>query len=747
MPDESQPLDLSLPVSPEIGGSGSTGECPSCGRFIGPYERCPYCGADVGQRMVVRAFRYGSLVLAILGLALLVWVAGRSQVPKVTIGSLSGTMNWAYVYIEGVVTRQPSYDSETKSLKFWVGDGESEIMAVAYHPEAEWLMAEGLVPVMGDAVALEGTLRINEDFQTLVLDVPQRVEIQEAKAAEVSIAEAGAGSLYQRVTVRGVIREDRVPYSGLRILNLRDSTGEIDVTIPSGSLLLGGEFPDLGVGQSVQVTGAVDQYRGDAQISLGRASEILVLDEAIAIAPLRRIAELATEPGESMATVEGVISKIMPFSSGVKLTLEDATGAVTLLLWQSVYDTLVERDALVAGATVRVQGDVAEYRGDLEIVPALPSDLTILVAAERIVTTRHLGELGVDDVGQAVEVEGILRSVQAFSAGVKGVLDDGTGTVVLLLWQDIYDRLADPADLVVGARVMVRGEVSEYQGALEIVPRMPSDVIVTGMEQVAVISPTVVPEATAQPALTPAPSVAPPPSPSVTAVAASTEPPVAMPTAEPTGQPTAQPTSQPTVSPAPAYETRSIGTITSEDVGSTFAISRATIADVSYFSSGVKYTLADDSGTIILLLWQNVVEGVHDRYDLFPGSQVQVLGAIDEFQGDLEIIPKNGADLALLARGERPSIEERVASNVTPADEGRIFIVEGEVVRTESDGWFKLWLRDGTGEILIFVPGRAVDYLPPGIAAGKRLRVKGEVDIYQGVIEIIPLAAADIEVR
>jgi hypothetical protein len=37
--------------------------------------------------------------------------------------------------------------------------------------------------------------------------------------------------------------------------------------------------------------------------------------------------------------------------------------------------------------------------------------------------------------------------------------------------------------------------------------------------------------------------------------------------------------------------------------------------------------------------------------------------------------------------------------------------------------------------------------VPQGLGPGVSLRVTGEVDIYQSVLELIPLAAADIEVR
>jgi DNA/RNA endonuclease YhcR with UshA esterase domain len=621
----------------------------------------------------------------------------------------------------------------------------------------------------------------------------------------------------------------------LRILTLRDATGEIDVTLPSGASPLGDTMPDLAVGQAIQVTGAVDQYKGTSQISLGRASDLAVLDETIAIAPMRRLGDLSAADVDSLVQVEGVIVEVSPFSAGIKFRLDDGSGKVTLLLWQDLYDSLAERDALAEGAMIRVQGQVAEYRGELEIMPETPSDVTVLIFAEQpsraqSVVERELGDLTADDVGLVVAVEGVLQSLRSFSAGVKGtlagdtgmvtlllwqdvydglaepatltpgavlrvegevseykgelevipqssadvmvvgkvelpsqeravgqitaddvgqtvqvaarivevipfskgtkyVLDDGRASIILLLWQNIYDQLDDPDALSVGAQVSVRGEIAEYEGELEIIPQVPADVAVTSAGETETPTPTVQP--TVEATTTPEPT---------------TEP-TATPATEPTAEPTPSPTSPPTPTSIPAVEIRSIGGITTADVGSTLSIAQAGIADVIYFSRGVKYTLIDGSGSIILLVWQNVVEEIDDRYDLVPGSQVEVTGQIDEYQGDLEIVPQAGSDVVLLAPGERLPIEERSVGDVSVSDEGRIFVVEGTVARTESNKWLKAWLNDGTGEIIVFVPERAVEYLPAGIGAGVRLRVIGAVDIYQGELEIIPLAAADVEVR
>jgi DNA/RNA endonuclease YhcR with UshA esterase domain len=123
------------------------------------------------------------------------------------------------------------------------------------------------------------------------------------------------------------------------------------------------------------------------------------------------------------------------------------------------------------------------------------------------------------------------------------------------------------------------------------------------------------------------------------------------------------------------------------------------------------------------------------------------VGVIDEYQGELEIAPRRGEDVVLISSGQRPPIEARAVRDVTASDESRIFIVEGKVTRTEGNGWLRVWIRDGTGELLIFFPERLVAYLPAGIGVGVPLRVTGEVDIYQSQLEIIPLAGADVELR
>ena len=209
-----------------------------------------------------------------------------------------------------------------------------------------------------------------------------------------------------------------------------------------------------------------------------------------------------------------------------------------------------------------------------------------------------IGQLTADDLGQMVQVEGEVAGVVPFSRGMKYTLDDGTGTITLLLWQEIHEAVEDPAALTTTARLAVHGEVAEYQGNLELVPQFPSDIKVLTAAKPATVTATLASQPTSQPIAEP----------------------TSRPTAKPTSQPTTQPPATATVQPTSLPATRPIANITVEDVGHGVLV-EGRIAGVDYFSAGVKYSLEDGTGRIILLVWQNVLEEIAGRYDLFPAAR------------------------------------------------------------------------------------------------------------------------------
>ena len=90
-----------------------------------------------------------------------------------------------------------------------------------------------------------------------------------------------------------------------------------------------------------------------------------------------------------------------------------------------------------------------------------------------------IGPIALGDVNGTLTVEGRIAAVDVFSKGKRLTVSDGAGSITLLLWQNVLNYVPHADPLAAGAPIRVTGLIQEYQGALEIVPQVGFDVIVT----------------------------------------------------------------------------------------------------------------------------------------------------------------------------------------------------------------------------------------------------------------------------
>lgn len=450
--------------------------CPSCGRFVGPYEACPYCGARQAPRLSLRAVKWGALLLATVGLALLWMAAVQAPLPRISIAQVSATMNFAYVEIAGRVVRAPTYNPDSRYLSFTVDDGTAQMRVWAFRNVVDDLRAREQIPGLGDRVVVAGTLRVREEDISLTLNLPEHLEILRPEAEGRTIGSITAADALRRVRVRGQVWDVREPYSGLTLITLRDATGAIDVAVDATLQYLTGDFRPPEVGQSLEVIAAVSLYRNTPQLAPSSVRDIVPLEETIPVAQRRPIGTLSAADKGRLVTVQGTVREAEPFSAGHRWVLDDGTGSVILLLWQDLYRALPDSSSLQVGAQLEATGEVWVYRNTLEIIPTRPDDVVPLSPSARPLP---IGALADEPLGATVTIEGAMKAAESFRDGFRLILDDGTGEIVLLLWLSVYDELATPSDLRAGTRVRATGKLDEYRGQRQVVPIRGQDVIVT----------------------------------------------------------------------------------------------------------------------------------------------------------------------------------------------------------------------------------------------------------------------------
>jgi DNA/RNA endonuclease YhcR with UshA esterase domain len=562
--------------------------CPSCGRFVGPLEACPYCGAAVRKRLPLRYLRLGSILFALLGLAALLYAVSGTATPRVTVASIAATMNYAYVRLEGIVTRGPVYDPATQELHFYLADTTGEILVSSFRATTNQLIDQKKIPAAGDHVAVEGTLRVREDFVSLNLASPDKLDIAHPEPHPLKIGDLGRDHNLQAITISGDVREITSPYTGLTLISVGDASGEVDVAVYADVLALTGSLPAMQPGDAVQVNGTVTLYKDTPQLTLTDAQGLKKLAEDAAPVTTSQIGELDAARIGTRVAVAANVAGTQKFSQGWRVMLDDGSGTITLLLWQDTFAQIADADQLKKGARVQALGKLSEYHGELELTPAHASDVQIVAVATAMDATpvptrtptaaaveRTIGTLAKSDADQLVTISGRIIKASSFSSGMRYTLDDGTGTITLLLWSDVVESVKNSEAFKVGARVQATGQVSVYNGALEVAPGKGSDVVLLALS--------------------------------------------AIPT------------------PAP----RAIASLSTDDVG-TAVVVKGTAAKVTDFSKGKYVTLGDGSGKVQVVVYSNVLNTIPDQDKLIAGASLTVVGQVNLYRGELEVVPEEG---------------------------------------------------------------------------------------------------------
>ncbi len=611
--------------------------CPSCGRDPGANDLCPHCGADLKRRLKIRTFGLAAIVIAVLGLIGLGVFATRQPIPAVKIAEVQSTYNFAYVQINGLVSRMPSYNATSQTLTFWVRDDTGELMVSSFRSTTQDLIAADRVPAPGDTVTVQGTLRVRDNTPSLTLDAAEALTLTPAVSTEArDIGSLTVADALHAVTVRGVVRSIRSPFDGLQLITLRDATGAIDLALPAELEPIRGALPLLEVGQSIEVSGTITLFDAAPQLSLRHSADIRPLSERVAFAKYTRLSDLSESTAGHWVRVENTVEEVAPFSAGVKLTLSDGQQRVTVLFWQDVWDSLDQAANIQPGTTLSVQGEVSVFRGQLEIVPEIAQDVAVLEVAALAPTpqptpeptapattasttastlpaptptvlviipatptatseaptsdaatptrtpkpaaqTASISALTAANVGQVFTVRGKIVETSSFSAGFKFLLDDGTGRMSLTLFDSTYKFVPNRSGLNLGAEVSVEAEVTEYQGVLELQPNSGRDVVI----------------------LTPG--------------------------------------SNASVPLAKVNQLLKPGQLVALE---------GKITEVKPFSSGINLSVDDGTGNVRVTLFNNVLAYVPNRDGLVAGANVRVVGKT-EFFGRMQVVPALGYDVTL----------------------------------------------------------------------------------------------------
>ncbi len=154
--------------------------CPSCNRYIGPANRCPYCSANATPAPIMRTIRVTAIALATAGLFLLYAAARHREPPLINLAEITPAMNFAHVRVQGSVSKAAYISRDRAYVGFTIHDKEGNSLRIAaYRDVAKALLTNNMIPATGDQVEVRGSLSVTaKSGPKLYLKSPKHLTIQ-----------------------------------------------------------------------------------------------------------------------------------------------------------------------------------------------------------------------------------------------------------------------------------------------------------------------------------------------------------------------------------------------------------------------------------------------------------------------------------------------------------------------------------------------------------------------------------------
>jgi len=280
--------------------------CPKCRRYVGPLEKCPYCGAKVPTRLSIRLLKWGGLAIAVFGVMFLYLDLHATHIivrepQTIEISEITPTMNFGNVYITGKATFVKYYD-DTKFLGMFITDLDNENVDIyirAYDAETNRLMdmesqrlaensPDPKFPAVGDIVTLRGQLIVRGGspeeeggFAMLRIQYAEGVKVERPETTRVTIENLVSNpesfGYYQRVEIEGkIISTGSIGWASILTIYENGSEAEISLMVPN-LITMFGRTLDANIGDRVRVKGAFELYYTQPQLWLSSVDEIEVL--------------------------------------------------------------------------------------------------------------------------------------------------------------------------------------------------------------------------------------------------------------------------------------------------------------------------------------------------------------------------------------------------------------------------------------------------------------------------------------
>ena len=469
--------------------------CPACGKPTAGYVPCPHCGADPKNRMSLKPAMIICVIALCLGAVFFVMHVRTTEAQPILISDIDRWQDYNYVWIVGKVTSGPSVSPTSLIIYVQDDSGANPLRVEIYDPAFETLIAENMVPTVGDDVTIFGQLRVFIDGN-MELRVSRSVDVtinNKAQPVTSSIREVldswstrQGSEYYRRVTLEATIVNIR-PLSSAKIYTLEDNLGNtIEMYVHNGLMYLEDKSFDFRLLQMLRITAGASNYLTTPQLALSDYDDIEVIGTQLPIQV--SLDNIDSTLVNEFVRVGGKVIFVEMIGESGTLAVDsyniwlDNQYNPRVLLDGDIYKLLSDnmRQQLKRGATAELTGRVSRYGATFKINLVGPPDLSLQSGTYEPPLVENVATISPDNLDNLVKVEGqIIDDIPVF----KGLLpsdhefvlqDTFSNSIKFFVTNTLYERMSYPP--IVGDNVQVIGKVIQRGSSMAVQPGMLSDI-------------------------------------------------------------------------------------------------------------------------------------------------------------------------------------------------------------------------------------------------------------------------------
>lgn len=304
----------------------------------------------------------------------------------------------------------------------------------------------------------------------------------------------------QSVTVQGMVKtykasgNERAPST----IILHDSAGNsIDIVYWNLVSDVLGWTPSKG--QALRIKGEVGEYRGNLQIKVRNASDIIDVMKAPVSTPLAprkpkmvpgvvrkttiqgipvelNLSQIKADNLGNLVKVRGKVVDIKPSwkeTAPTTVTISDGVSQVDIVYWKDLDDQLPSDKKPEVGARCVAIGKLSEFRGKMQVKVEEVDNIQVKKQKPLLSGNKQNKHMNISDINHEylnvpINIKGRITGIINIGGGRLVKITDDTGTITVPMWDTIIKGAPCYGSIREGAEISINGIVDLYKPRNEI---------------------------------------------------------------------------------------------------------------------------------------------------------------------------------------------------------------------------------------------------------------------------------------